>query len=221
MSEVYNHFLAAFKPFFICCSCIFIIPFMCCIFLIIEKAYPLLLDLGLLLDLVSAVHHLLFGDVFHHAVPLILGLLGIAEASSGLLLRGLAPTLLLRVANGFLGEVLQVGVATIVLLRVLLIVPWDVSPLSWLLLLLVLVGVHRLGDRCDESWLAHLLLQLRRVVVLGPGLVAIHATDTDLPDEATRISLWRRRKIVNGRFHVILPDISHWIGSTVTSVFPN
>ena len=173
-----------------------------------------------MLDLVSAVHHLLFSDVFHHAVPLVLGL-GIAEASSGLLLRGLAPTLLLRVAYGFLREVLQVGVAPIVLLGVLLVVPWDVGPLSRLLLLLVLVGVHRLGDRCDEPWLAHLLLQLRRVVVLGPGLVAIHATDTDLPDEAARISLWRRRKIVNRRFHVILPDISHWIGSTVASVLPN
>ena len=173
-----------------------------------------------MLDLVSAVHDLLFSDVFHHAVPLVLGL-GIAEASSGLLLRGLAPTLLLRVAYGFLREVLQVGVAPIVLLGVLLVVPWDVGPLCWLLLLLVLVGVHRLGDRCDEPWLAHLLLQLRRVVVLGPGLVAIHATDTDLPDEAARISLWRRRKIVNRRFHVILPDISHWIGSTVASVLPN
>ena len=106
------------------------------------KSYPLLLDLGLLLDLVSAVHHLLFGDVVHHAVPLVLGL-GIAEASSDLLLRGLPSTLLLRVAYGFFGEILQVGVA-IVLLGVLLVVPWDVSPLSWLLLLLVLVGVHRL-----------------------------------------------------------------------------
>lgn len=174
-----------------------------------------------MLDLVSAVHHLLFGDVFHHAVTLVLGLLGIAEASSGLLLRKLAATLLLGVAYGFLGEVLQVGVATIVLLGVLLVVPWDVGPLSRLLLLLVLVGVHRLGDRCDEPWLAHLLLQLRRVVVLGTGLVPIHATDTDLSDEAARISLWRRRKIVNGWFHVILPDISHWIGSTVASVLPN
>jgi hypothetical protein len=183
------------------------------------KAYPLLLDLGLLLNLVSAVHHLLFGDVVHHAIPLILGL-GITEASSGLLLRGLSSTLLLGVAYGFLGEVLQVGVA-IVLLGILLVVPWDVSPLSWLLLLLVLVGVHRLGDRCDEPWLTHLLLQLRRVVVLGTGLVAIHATDTDLANEATRISLWRRRKIVNGRFHVILPDISHWVGAAVASVLPN
>jgi hypothetical protein len=97
-----------------------------------------------LLDLVSAVHHLLFGDVVHHAVSLVLGLLGIAEASSDLLLRGLPSTLLLRVAYGFFGEILQVGVATIVLLGVLLVVPWDVGPLSWLLLLLVLVGVHRL-----------------------------------------------------------------------------
>jgi hypothetical protein len=106
------------------------------------KAYPLLLDLGLLLNLVSAVHHLLFGDVVHHAITLVLGL-GITEVSSGLLLWGLSTTLLLRVAYGFLGEVLQVGV-TIVLLGVLLVVPWDVGPLSWLLLLLVLVGVHRL-----------------------------------------------------------------------------
>jgi hypothetical protein len=57
---------------------------------------------------------------------------------------------------------------------------------------------------------------------LGTRLVAIHATDTYLPDEAARVSLWRRRKIVNGRFHVILPDISHWICATVTSVIlPN
>ena len=56
---------------------------------------------------------------------------------------------------------------------------------------------------------------------MGTGLVAIHATDTDLPNEAARISLWRRRKIVNGRFHVILSDICHWIGASVASVLPN
>lgn len=57
---------------------------------------------------------------------------------------------------------------------------------------------------------------------MGTRLVAIHATDTNLPNEATRISLRRRRKIVNGRFHVILPDISHWVSATVSSVvLPN
>lgn len=221
-----SHFLAAFKPFFIYWSCIFMIPFICCIKFNNILAYPVFLDLGLLLDLVRAVHHLLFGDVVH-AVPLVLGL-GIADASPGswvLLLNLLAPTLLLRIAYGVLCEILQVRDTSvpIVLLGVLLVVTWDVSPLSRLLLLLfVLVSVHRLRDRCNEPWLAHLLLQSRRVIVLGTSLVAIHATDTNLPNEAARISLWRRREIVNGRFHVILPDISHWICATVASVvLPN
>jgi hypothetical protein len=57
---------------------------------------------------------------------------------------------------------------------------------------------------------------------LGTRLVAIHATDTNLANESPRISLRRRRKIVNGRFHVILPDISHWICASVASVvLPN
>lgn len=57
---------------------------------------------------------------------------------------------------------------------------------------------------------------------MGTRLVAIHATDANLPNEAARVSLWRRRKIVNGRLHVILPYISHRICATVASVIlPN
>lgn len=56
---------------------------------------------------------------------------------------------------------------------------------------------------------------------MGTRLIPIHATDTYLPNEAARVSLWRRRKIVNWRFHVVLPDISHRICATVASVLPN
>lgn len=110
------------------------IPFMCCTKFKKCQAYPVFLDLRLLLDLVRAIHHLLLCDVVHHGIPLVLGL-RIPDASSGswvLLLRRLTTSLLLRVAYGSLGEILQGRNASIAigLLRVLLVVPRDVSPLS-------------------------------------------------------------------------------------------
>jgi hypothetical protein len=198
-----SHLRAAFKPFFICCSCIFMMPFICYSkFYQVYIPYPFLLNLGLLLYLVGTVHHLLLGDIVasHACFVLAICRSSTTEAATGtclliLLLLWKASRLLKLVIKAYLVLIQGLEVrASVILLWVLLVMTSLAvrSALGWLLLLLsVLVGIHWLRNSCSKARLTHLLLKSWCIIVLLPGLISVHSSHANLTNKATRVSLGR------------------------------